>query len=62
MVYNILIYGSIPPLRWPTTVTSNTNYSHQIQITHIKYKLLTSNTNYSHQIQIVTSIGQRLSQ
>ena len=26
--------------------------SHQIQITHIKYKLLTSNTNYSHQIQI----------
>ena len=39
-------------LRWPTTVTSNTNYSHQIQITHIKHKLLTSNTNYSHQIQI----------
>ena len=33
-------------------LTSNTNYSHQIQITHIKYKLLTSNTNYSHQIQI----------
>ena len=25
--------------------------SHQIQITHIKHKLLTSNTNYSHQIQ-----------
>ena len=25
--------------------------SHQIQITHIKYKLLTSKTNYSHQIQ-----------
>ena len=24
---------------------------HQIQITHIKYKILTSNTNYSHQIQ-----------
>ena len=38
-------------LRWPTTVTSNTNYSHQIQIIHIKNKLLTSNTNYSHQIQ-----------
>ena len=29
-----------------------TNYSHQIQIAHIKYKILTSNTNYSHQIQI----------
>ena len=26
--------------------------SHQIQITHIKYKLLTSKTNCSHQIQI----------
>ena len=26
--------------------------SHQIQITHIKYKILTSNTNYSHQKQI----------
>ena len=26
--------------------------SHQIQIAHIKYKLLTSNTNCSHQIQI----------
>ena len=39
-------------VRWPTTVTSNTNYSHQIQIIHIKYKLLTSKTNYSHQIQI----------
>ena len=24
--------------------------SHQIQITHIKYKILTSNTNYSHKI------------
>ena len=34
------------------TVTSNTNYSHQIQIAHIKYKSLTSNTNCSHQIQI----------
>ena len=43
-------YGS--PLRWPTTVTSNTNYSHQIQNPDIKYKLLTSNTNCSHQIQI----------
>ena len=41
-------------VRWPTTVahnchvkykllTSNTNYSHQIQIAHIKYKLLISN-------------------
>ena len=49
-------------IRWPTTVTSNSNYSHQIQITHIKFKLLTSNSNRSHQIQIVTSIGQRLSQ
>ena len=46
-------------LRWPTTITSNTrlltsktNCSHQIKITHIKYKILTSNTNYSHQIQI----------
>ena len=39
-------------LRWPTTVTSNTNCSHQIQIAHIKYKLFTSNTNCSHQIQI----------
>ena len=26
--------------------------SHQIQITHIKFKLLTSNSNHSHQIQI----------
>ena len=39
-------------LRWPTTVTWNTNYSHQKQITHIKNKLLTWNTNYSHQKQI----------
>ena len=63
-------------VRQPTTVahnchvkykllTSNTNCSHQIQITHIKstyshqiqnpdikYKLFTSNTNCSHQIQI----------
>ena len=39
-------------LRWPTTVTSNTNYSHQMQITHIKNKVLTSNTNCSHQKQI----------
>ena len=40
-------YGS--PLRWPTTVTSNTNYSHQIQITHIKYKILTSKTRLNGQ-------------
>ena len=67
-------------VRWPTTVTSkqnahikfksltsNSNHSHQIQITHNKFKLLTanyksvtanyksftSNTNRSHQIQIV---------
>ena len=39
-------------LRWPTTVTSNTNYSHQIQNPDNKYKLLTSKTNCSHQIQI----------
>ena len=39
-------------LRWPTTVTSNTNYSHEIQNPDNKYKLLTSNTNYSHQTQI----------
>ena len=38
-------------LRWPTTVTSNTNYSHQIQNPDNKYKLLTSKTNCSHQIQ-----------
>ena len=31
---------------------SKTNCSHQIQITHIKYKILTSDTNCSHQIQI----------
>ena len=31
---------------------ANTNCSHQIQIAHIKYKILTSNTNCSHQIQI----------
>ena len=39
-------------LRWPTTVTSNTNYSNQIQNPDNKYKLLTSKTNCSHQIQI----------
>ena len=46
-------------LRWPTTVTSNTNYSNQIkncshqkQIAYIKYKTLTSKTNCSHQKQI----------
>lgn len=46
-------------LRWPTTVTSNTNCSNQIkncshqkQNPHIKNKFLTSNTNYSHQKQI----------
>ena len=39
-------------LRWPTTVTSNSNYSQQIKITLIKLKLPTSNTNHSHQIQI----------
>ena len=41
--------------------------SHQIQIAHIKYKLLTSNTNYSHQIQIahiknkikLSAVGER---
>ena len=33
-------------------LTSKTNYSHQIQIAHIKNKLLTSNTNCS---QILTS-------
>ena len=32
-------------IRWPTTVTSNSNYSHQIQFTHIKFKSLTSNSN-----------------
>ena len=45
---------NVSVVRWPTTVTSNTNYSHQIQNPDIKYKLLTSksNTNYSsHQIQ-----------
>ena len=44
--------GANQKLRWPTTVTSNTNYSHQTQITHIKNKFLTSKTNCSHQIQI----------
>ena len=45
-------------LRWPTTLTSNTNCSNQIkncshqkQIAYIKYKTLTSKTNCSHQIQ-----------
>ena len=33
-------------LRWPTTVTSNTTYSHEIQNPDNKYK------NYSHQTQI----------
>ena len=43
-------------LRWLTTVTSNTNYSHEIQNPDNKYKLLTSNTNYSHQIhKLLTS-------
>ena len=37
---------------WPTTVTSNTNSLHQIQIPHIKIKFTTSNTNSPHQIQI----------
>ena len=39
-------------IRWPTTVTSNSNRSHQIQMAHIKFKLLTSNSNRSHQIQM----------
>ena len=48
-------------------LTSKTNCSHQIQIAHIKYKLLTSKTNYSHQIQIahiktrikLSAVGER---
>ena len=39
-------------VRWPTTVTSKINCSHQKQIAHIKFKLLTSKANCSHQIQI----------
>ena len=53
-------------LRWPTTVTSNTNCSNQIkncshqkQNPNIKNKLLTSKTNYSHQIPI-THIKNKL--
>ena len=52
----------VPPynqvLRWPTTVTSNINWSHQIQIAHFenklltsKNKILTSHTKSRHQIQ-----------
>ena len=32
-------------LRWPATVTSNTNYSRQIQNPDIKYKLCTYQCN-----------------
>ena len=46
------IYPASSDLRWPTTVTSNTNSLHQIQIHYIKYKFITSNTNSPHQIQI----------
>ena len=38
-------------VRWPTTVTSNTNSPHQIQIPHIKIKFTTSNTNSPQQKQ-----------
>ena len=36
-------------------LASNSNHSHQIQITHIKFKSLTSNSNHSQQIQITHS-------
>ena len=39
-------------VRWPTTVTSNTNSPHQIQIPHIKNKFPTSKSNLPHQTQI----------
>jgi hypothetical protein len=45
-------------LRWPRSATpninqtSNSNYKHEIQIRHIKFKFITSNLNSSHQIQI----------
>ena len=47
----------VEPLRWPTTVTSNTTWSHEKQnpyikykMAHIKNKILTSNTSCAHQI------------
>ena len=55
----IFFIKKVSRVRSPTTVTSNTNSSHQIQIPHIKYKLLTSNTKSWHQIQI-THIKNKL--
>ena len=54
------VYGGPQLSHQNKMLTSNSNHSHQIQITHIKFRSLTANSNYSqqitnrsHQIQIV---------
>ena len=51
-------------VRWPTTVTSKPNRSHQIQIAHIKFKSLTANSNRSQRItnhsQQITNHSQQI--
>jgi len=44
------VYGGLQLSHQNKMLTSNSNHSHQIQITHIKFRSLTANSNYTQQI------------
>jgi len=52
--FNVLLifFTNLPLLGLKGVSYGGPQLSHQIQIAHIKYKIVTSNTNYSHQKQI----------